>query len=162
MRPLATYHNQEWGNHVGNLEKPDPVCTQSVNKRRESMSIMMWVQWLLPFFPSFANISQIWKNSKRLMTIFKQMFCSFVREDFFSCMRTSKCLLTTILMRFALTHVLFAGWLAYTAWLWTRNPSCHIVWPPGGRTSRWKCRGRGGNLQSKISREIPLMCTGVC
>lgn len=39
------------------------------------------------------------------MTIFKQMFCSFVREDLFSCMRTSKCLLTTILMRFALTHV---------------------------------------------------------
>lgn len=57
--------------------------------------------------------------------------------------------------------VVFAGWLAHASWHWTRDPSSHIMWPTGGRTSWWDWRGRGGDLQSK-NHLHSFLCLNSC
>lgn len=69
-----------------------------------------------------------------------------------------KCIKPAVACSFGMTVPFFAGWLAHAAWHRTRDPSRHFVWPAGGRTCRRQWRGRGGNLQSKTSWEIPFPC----
>lgn len=62
---------------------------------------------------------------------------------------------------FVFTAAFLAGRLAHPAWYWTRDPSSHIMWPAGGRSSRHQRGGRWGNLQGEHPQRRHVLNIGM-